>query len=216
MKPLVTAPHKFLISKPFGLIFALYFSTYTTANTFDTISSTINGKPASTVSAGVPKFAATSAVNMSVCVYKDSFFAKWYNGSASAGSAASKIPKISYALFALRDSMTIFASFNLPPLLAPQFAHLPQQFAKHFETEQSRANAAQFVTPAAMQLLSTPIHLLGLDLYSRQGNLGFTERFARIRRDWLVSSFARMGRIIPAFGVGGVVNGNVRKSMMPA
>ena len=30
----------------------------------------------------------------------------------------------------------------------------------------------------------------------------------------MASSLARMGRIVPAFGVGGVVNGRVRKSMM--
>ena len=215
-QPVYTAPHRFLVSKPFALIFALYFSTYSTANACDTLSTTLNDKPAATVSAGLPKFAATSAVNMSLCVYKDSFFAKWFNGSAQATSTASRIPKASYALFALRDSMTIFASFNLPPLLAPRFADLPSSFAKHLDTEKKRANAAQFVTPAAMQLFSTPMHLLGLDLYNRQGTLGLAQRFARIQRDWLVSSFARMGRIVPAYGVGGVVNGNVRRQMMPS
>lgn len=216
LKPLITAPHRFLVSKPFALIFSLYFSTYATANVFDTLSSTVNAKPASTVSAGLPKFAATSAVNMSLCVYKDSYFAKWFNGASTATSVASKIPKASFALFALRDSMTIFASFNLPPLLAPKFAELPNQIGKYFDTEKKRSNAAQFFTPAAMQVFSTPVHLLGLDLYNRQAKLGFVERFARVRRDWAISAFARMGRIIPAFGVGGVVNGNVRASLMPA
>jgi hypothetical protein len=94
-------------------------------------------------------------------------------------------------------------------------------------------NTAQFVAPAAIQLVSTPIHLLGLDLYNRQGHLGFGERYARVVRDWGVSALARMGRIIvsstscprydyqeltetnqPAFGVGGVVNANMRKNLM--
>jgi hypothetical protein len=55
------------------------------------------------------------------------------------------------------------------------------------------------VAPAAIQLISTPIHLLGLDLYNRQGRLGFGERYSRILRDWGVSAFARMGRIIVSF-----------------
>jgi hypothetical protein len=155
---------------------------------------------------------------MSLCVYKDSYFAKAFNGAASGPSPTAKIPKLSYALFAARDSLTIFASFNLPPLIAPQLAQLPpsvkNQFGRILSTEVGRSNTAQFLAPAAMQLFSTPVHLLGLDLFNRQGQLGFAERLARVTRDWSVSALARMGRIVPAFGVGGVVNGNVRRSLM--
>ena len=36
-------------------------------------------------------------------------------------------------------------------------------------------------------------------------------RVGRVGRDWFGSSLARMGRIVPAFGVGGVVNNGVRR-----
>jgi hypothetical protein len=75
-------------------------------------------------------------------------------------------------------------------------------------------NTAQFLAPAAVQIFSTPIHLLGLDLFNRQGRIGARERWSRVTRDWTVSALARMGRIVPAFGVGGVVNANVRKNLM--
>jgi hypothetical protein len=75
------------------------------------------------------------------------------------------------------------------------------------------ASVAQFVTPAAVQILSTPLHLLGLDLYNREG-VSKGERARRVARDWFKSSLARMGRIIPAFGVGGVVNTKVRRDLM--
>lgn len=67
-----------------------------------------------------------------------------------------------------------------------------------------------------MQFVSTPMHLLGLDLYNRQppGGLGWRERVARIRRDYVVSAFARMGKIVPAYGVGGVVNVRLRAELM--
>jgi hypothetical protein len=158
---------------------------------------------------------------------------------APSKSPAAVVPKLSYALFAIRDSMTIFASFNLPPIIAPQLAGLPSaiksRFSRILSTESGRANTAQFLAPAAIQIISTPIHLLGLDLYNRQGHLGFVERYPRILRDWGVSALARMGRIIvrpscfpyffsvfilanshkqPAFGVGGVVNANMRKNLM--
>ena len=68
-----------------------------------------------------------------------------------------------------------------------------------------------------MQFVSTPMHLLGLDLYNRQppGGLCFwNERLPRIRRDYISSSFARMGKIVPAYGVGGVVNVRMRAELM--
>lgn len=79
----------------------------------------------------------------------------------------------------------------------------------HFKAQ----NIAQFVAPAAMQILSTPMHLLGLDFYNRTG-VTFGERWAVVRKAWAMSCVARMGRIVPAFGVGGVVNTGLRGRLM--
>lgn len=211
----VRRPHRFITSRPFLLIFSLYYSTYFTANTLDTVTSTVENTRAGHVSSGPAKFAATSAVNMSLCVYKDSQFAKMF-GNAS--TPAAKIPKLSYALFACRDSLTIFASFNLPTMIAPRLAELPDgvkdQLARVLRTESGRANTAQFLAPAAMQIFSTPLHLLGLDLFNRPDRLGLPARAIQVTRNWAVCALARMGRIVPAFGVGGVVNGQVRSNLM--
>lgn len=149
---------------------------------------------------------------MSLCLYKDSQFARMFGPPPGiAGTVVRTVPKTSYALFALRDSLTIFASFNLPPLIAPI---LP--ISKEVEKQVSRASVAQFLAPAGIQLLSTPLHLWGLDLYNRPMGNGtpWAARARKVGRDWLGSSFARMGRIVPAFGVGGVVNAGVRGRMM--
>jgi hypothetical protein len=110
----------------------------------------------------------------------------------------------------MRDSITIFASFNVPSLIAPS---IPDSIAS---TPAMKAAIAQFSCPALMQFASTPMHLLGLDLYNRQppGGLGWKERVARIRRDYVPSCFARMGKIVPAYGVGGVVNVRLRAGLM--
>ncbi|KAI5199130.1 hypothetical protein E4T39_06454 [Aureobasidium subglaciale] len=203
---LALRPHQFLFSKPFALIFALYGGTYITANILDTSASTVKSKPASTTTSGPAKFLATSSANLSLCLYKDSKFAKLFG---AATSTPRPIPGPSYALFAVRDCLTVFASFNVPPLLAPMLP-MSESMQKHV----SAVSAAQFLAPAAVQLISTPLHLLGLDLYNRDGSLGARERMIKVRKDWLKSSFARMARIVPAFGVGGVVNTNVRASLM--
>jgi hypothetical protein len=77
-----------------------------------------------------------------------------------------------------------------------------------------KESVAQFVAPAAVQVLSTPLHLLGLDIYNRNGSTTMMQRLALVRREWAKSCLARIGRIVPAFGVGGVVNASVRRSLM--
>lgn len=204
LSTLLLRPHHFLVSRPFRLIFMLYAGTYLTANTLDTVKSTVDNKSASATTSGIAKFTATSSANLSLCLYKDSQFTKMF-GTVS----PRPVPPISYALFAARDCLTIFASFNLPPAVAPA---LPLSEAA--ERYVSRASAAQFLTPAAIQLISTPLHLLGLDFYNRNGGTLMSDRLSKVRVDWLKSSLARMCRIVPAFGVGGVVNNGMRKKFM--
>jgi hypothetical protein len=210
--PALKRPHNFVASRPFLLIFGLYFSTYMTANTVDTATNTLKNKPASTVSSNSAKFFATSAVNMSVCTYKDGQFARMF------GKPQAALPKATLALFALRDSLTIFASFNMPSMIATKLEQLPkgaqERFVRLLSTQEKRQRTAQFIMPAAMQVFSTPIHLLGLDMYNRQHALGFRERASNIAKNWAVATAARMGRIIPAFGFGGAVNIRVRRDLM--
>jgi len=83
----------------------------------------------------------------------------------------------------------------------------------------SRISAAQFLAPAAVQVVSTPLHLLGLDLYNRphkegKGAVSIASRTAKVLKDWAPSFAFRVCRIVPAFGVGGVVNTNMRKRML--
>jgi hypothetical protein len=61
-----------------------------------------------------------------------------------------------------------------------------------------------------MQILSTPLHLLGLDIYNRASATG-EERKTFIKQEYFKTMLARMARIFPAFGVGGVVNKYIRK-----
>lgn len=131
-----------------------------------------------------------------------------FGAVGGAGAAKGGIPPITYALFAARDMLTVFASFNVPPRLAPLLP-LPSTF----ENYASRASTAQFLAPAAVQAISTPLHLLGLDLYNRPG-VSTSERVSRVVRDWGKSFGARVCRIVPAFGVGGVVNTRVRGTWM--
>jgi hypothetical protein len=186
----------------------VYSGTYITANLLDTASSTVGDKPSQTTTAGPAKFVSTSLANLSLGLYKDRRLTQLFG---SVGGPARSVPLPTYALFTVRDCLTIFASFNVPPLLAP---HLPKDLP--LLPKVSQASVAQFLAPASIQVLSTPLHLLGLDLYNRPASITVTwrERARKVVGEWGKSTLARMGRIVPAFGVGGVVNSGVRRNLM--
>lgn len=208
---LLRSPRSMFLSRPFRLIFALYGGTYLTANALDTFVSTTRSLPASHVTSGPAKFAASSAANIGLCIYKDAVFVRLFGPPGLASPRPVALP--SYLLFAARDCMTIFASFNVPPLLGPV---LTRKLGGEVQKYVSGQTVAQFAAPAAVQLFSTPVHLLGLDIYNRPGKSGggWRERLAVVKKNWGMSTAARICRIVPAFGVGGVVNVKVRKGLM--
>ncbi|KAI0021632.1 hypothetical protein F4780DRAFT_737121 [Xylariomycetidae sp. FL0641] len=211
-RALALRPRGMLLSKPVALIFMLYGGTYLTANGLDTAASTLRAQPAAAVTTGTAKFAASSAANVGLCIFKDQVYVKLFGPT---GGPPRPVPLPSYLLFTARDCLTIFASFNVPPLLGPVLdARLGENVRKHV----AGATAAQFAAPAAVQLISTPVHLLGLDMYNRPGGgvggVSWADRWAQVRRNWLISSAARICRIVPAFGVGGTVNMKVRRNLM--
>ncbi|EOO01136.1 hypothetical protein UCRPA7_3422 [Phaeoacremonium minimum UCRPA7] len=207
LRTLFLRPHTMLFSKPLALIFMTYGGTYLTANSLDTATSTVKNKPATTVTAGPAKFVSSSTANVCLGIYKDQVYARMFGPAG----VVSRVPFSSYSLFALRDCITIFASFNVPLLMGPVVTEfLPKQVEKLV----SGHTIVQFVAPAAVQLMSTPPHLLGLDMYNRPGLLGWKDRWLQVQKNWAISVAARICRIVPAYGVGGVVNVKVRRGLM--
>ncbi|KAI1264091.1 hypothetical protein F5Y18DRAFT_83778 [Xylariaceae sp. FL1019] len=207
---LLARPQSMLFSRPVALIFMLYGGTYLTANMLDTATSTVQTKPATHVTSGTTKFAASSAANIGLCIYKDQVYVKMFGPSGP----PRPVPLPSYALFAARDCLTIFASFNIPPLLGPRIS---QSLSAEMQKTVRGETIAQFLAPATVQVFSTPIHLLGLDMYNRPtaaGSVSWGARWELIRSKWLTACAARIGRIVPAFGLGGTVNMKVRRNLM--
>ena len=64
---------------------------------------------------------------------------------------------------------------------------------------------SQLIAPCSIQALSSPLHLLGMDFYNNsKSTVG--QRLQFIKKEYLGTTLARMGRIFPAFGIGGVTN----------
>lgn len=213
LRSLLLRPHTMMFSRPVALIFMVYGGTYLTANVLDTATSTVKNKPPTLVTSGTAKFASSSAANISMGIYKDQVYARLFG---PVGKAVRAVPASSYALFTLRDCMTIFASFNIPMMLGPQVGDM---MSEEMRRRVSGQTLVQFAAPALVQIASTPVHLLGLDLYNRPrsqatGLPTWGERWAQVYKNWGISVVARLCRIIPAYGIGGVVNSKVRRNLM--
>ncbi|KAI9011334.1 hypothetical protein BC832DRAFT_337908 [Gaertneriomyces semiglobifer] len=191
-KSLLTQPATFLRQPANLFMFAVYGGTYITANTIQSICDYEGWDWF------YPKFIGTSAANVALCVAKDVYFTRWFGSGA-----ARPVPWSSYSLYTTRDCLTVFASFNLPPLLS---MHMQEKLGL---TKKQGDVSAQLITPCAVQLVSTPMHLAGIDLYNRP-TATTPERANFIKREYVKSTGARIGRIFAAFGIGGVANQHFR------
>jgi len=193
IKTMVTKPLYFVKQPSFLFIWGVYSGTYIVANCTEAICEYKDTSPL------YPKLFASSGANVSLSVLKDKAFAAMFGVGE-----VKPLPLKSYALFATRDSATILASFSLPGPLALQ---LQKTFGWSFQFSDT---FAQLFTPVTMQIFSTPLHLHGLDLYNRN-QATTSERVSFIKKEYVKTVLARMSRIFPAFGVGGVLNKKIRK-----
>lgn len=197
---LLRRPRQFFMTRPFFAMFFLYMGTYFTANSIDTVSSYTQSLPAVSAASSSVKFLAVTSVNVVLALNKDSSFARSF-GTPS--SRSRPLPLTSYIPFLMRDGLTLFATFNVPSLLAPK---LPDTVTCCM----SKLSIAQLLAPAASQFLTTPLHLLGLDFYYRSEKMVSWKRVEAAKTAWLSTSLARACRIVPAYGVGGVINNNMK------
>lgn len=194
IKELVKSPIQFLKQPSFLLIWGVYSGTYIVANSIQAICERDKSDPL------YPKFVGSSFANISLSVAKDRLFARMFGDPSM---PVRSMPTSSMSLFAVRDSMTILASFSLPPIVA-------KNLREKYGVERERSEYwSQLLTPVTMQIFSTPLHLFGLDLYNRPDP--GVDRMEFLKREYIKTTLARMSRIFPAFGIGGVVNKALRK-----
>ena len=188
----LTNPIYFVRQPSFIFIFGVYGGTYIVGNSIDAICERAK------TSAFYPKFVGSSIANVTLSILKDKAFARMFGKGSPR-----PIPAMTYGLFAARDSLTILAGFSLPAVISRSM--------QDAGWNKGRADTlSQLATPVAMQIISTPMHLHALDLYNRS-NETVAERINFIRREYFKTMLARMARIFPAYGVGGVVNKKLRK-----
>jgi hypothetical protein len=168
--------------------------------------------------AGTVTFATTMLANVPLALWKDIRFAKEYGtGRGPDAKISNAIPqspplqnksltRAAAAIFLVRDGVTIFGSFTLAPYLSDA---IPDHLAAH---PHAKPIITQLTVPVLTQLVATPLHLLALDMYTRQFSVPLWER-VKYSQQYVVSSTLLRGvRIIPAFGVGCLANMELRSA----
>jgi len=184
------------IAIPFGMVMGVYTLTYGANNLADVLGERY--ELGSTTQNSLKLFGATGAYTSSSIV-KDVAFAKMFSKAAETAAEVKRaVPMTTYGTFLFRDALIIGAGFILPAMVAGGFKSNGME-------KQTADKVAQLATPCAMQVVITPIHLLGLNLYNTPVATT-SERLKAVAKTCPEATGVRMFRFFWAYGVGGLVN----------
>lgn len=141
-----TKPHRYIARKEFLFVWGVYTATYATANCVMSGSMMLGKQKRE--DAALTTFAATTMVNIPGSVMQDRFFTRWFGAQT---------PKPlhfgSYSCFAVRDALTVLASFSLPHVIADYNSNGDDERRNEIFVK------AQLICPVVIQLVSTPLHV---------------------------------------------------------
>lgn len=184
------------VAIPFGMVMGVYTLTYGANNLVDVLGERY--ELGSGTQNSLKLCGATGAYTSS-SILKDVAFAKMFSKAAETAAEVKRaVPMTTYGTFLFRDALIIGAGFILPAMVAGGL--------KSNGVEQHTAQTvAQLATPCAMQMVITPIHLFGLNLYNSPV-ASTSERIQAVARNCPEATGVRMFRFFWAYGVGGLVN----------
>lgn len=175
-RQMLNTPAQYLQSPQYSFVVGTYAGTYICKNLVDTMCKETEQTPEKEA---FYKFWSVLAVNGGLSVFwKDPGLARLFGKSV--GPA---MPKTVYASWMLRDAIHMVGATVLPDYCEQRFGWTKDQW-----------RLAQLSFPLMTQLVTTPAHLLGLDLYNHPTS-ALSTRLRRIRKNWLPSSGLRMCRM---------------------
>lgn len=201
-KDMVIKPKEFLSGLPFRLTFAVYFGTYAVANLSEAALDHYQVREDETRKGY--KVGASAVANVSLLAWRDSVFARVYS---SPNAQKTKTPVRTIGLFAVRDTVTMAATFYAAPKACTYLVE-----KKGWNKHQAEITTALTV-PVIAQFLTAPVHIHAIDYFNRQ-EATTAERFSRIKEEMGKVSFARGLRILPAFGIGSYSNNKLRELLI--
>jgi hypothetical protein len=197
-----THPREFFGSLAFRLTLVVYFGTYAVANLSELALDeykVVREKERKTLKVG-----AAAATNVGLLMWRDAIFARKFSAP---GQAPAKVPLRTMALFGVRDTATMAATFYGAPKAAEYL------IAEHQVNPDVAELGCALGVPVISQFITAPVHIHAMDYYSRPLATN-AERIARMTADMGKTCFARGLRILPAFGIGSYSNNKFRETFI--
>mmetsp|Transcript_1300 Transcript_1300/g.3828 ORF Transcript_1300/g.3828 Transcript_1300/m.3828 type:complete len:269 (+) Transcript_1300:1211-2017(+) len=192
-------PIQYLRGPQFAYIWLIYGGTYIAANGVETFCAAGKMDPA------LPKWVATSTTNTVTCIVKDRAFAQMFGSSVP-----TNVPLTAYAAWLSRDFVSMGVFFTAPPIVGKYLAR------EYMDGDEDRGYyTAQVILPLALQTVTTPLHLLGYEIYNNpKGTLA--DRVSFLQKDYFKNVSIRMVRMAPPWSLGTIGNRELRSGLLSA
>jgi hypothetical protein len=193
-KQIFKTPIQYARSPQFGYVFGTYTGTYLAKNYIDTLCTQTQQSNEATA---LYKFWGVFAVNGGLSVFwKDPGLARLF------GKPSVKLGMPTYACWTGRDCLHMLGAVVLPDYLEIRLGWTKDQW-----------RASQVAFPLIVQLVTTPLHLMGLD-YANEPASPFRNRFSRVCKNWLPAAGLRALRMFPPWSLGLLINRDVREWLL--
>jgi len=148
----------------------------------------------------MPKLVTTTGINTVASMMKDRAFAQLFGASVTTG-----VPMTAYAAWLTRDAVSMSCFFTLPPIVGNMLNDYTDKGYYY----------AQVFLPLAVQLVTSPIHLLGYNIYN-EPNAPISSRLAFMRKDYFRSVALRCVRQAPPWSFGTIGNTEIKARLQSA
>lgn len=233
IKTVLIRPHKFFLpcaenkcSLVYRVCATTYGFTYIGSNLTKSYCESHGMEKEANLAAGV----VSGVANTIFTIWKDSIILRALPpvGVKDLSSASKPVPFMTRALFCGRDTLTCIAAFTLAPMIGAWISgyayhqkYLPQAPDAVLPENQGKVklpiscvDAAQIVTPALLQFVTTLMHITAIRYRQTYPHFSMADLTESLRKTYISSTLLRMCRIIPAFGSGGIMNREMRSSLL--
>ena len=213
VKVLVTKPSQFFVPRAgnqrgiiYGAVAAVYAMTYLSS---DMTKSLMEAKGYTDSEIIWTRGLASGVVNTSMTIWKDSVILRSLPAAAGAAKGPAVVPFLSRLGFCVRDVATTVSAFTLVPITT---GFLNEKYGNQSALQATTGlylgndKLSSLTVPAALQTITTVIHISAIRYQRTYPNPSVADITLALRNDYVGAVAARVCRIIPAFGIGGIGN----------
>lgn len=226
-KTILFRPHKFFLpcaENKCALVYYVCATTYGFTYIGSNLSKSYCESHGMVDKANLAAGISSGVINTVLTIWKDSIILRALPpvNPKDLSNAVKPVPWMTRGLFCGRDTLTCVGAFTFAPMLASwlgNYTYYKKSPKKVEDTKKvalpiSNADAAQIITPAMLQFVTTLMHISAIRYRQTYPNFTWKDLSDSLKSTYISATLLRMCRIIPAFGLGGILNRNMRADLL--